>query len=245
MSSLRVIGPVPPGLPSAFRPLPRAGVVHVVSEAMERGFGSDGLPWANMGQGAPETGPLIGAPNRMARLEFDCDAHEYAPLAGVMALREAVAALYNTRYRKGQASQYTAENVLIFPGGRAGLTHWAATLGSGSVGYLVPDYTAYEGLFETVGKATPVPIEDPRLADPGNSAEALGEAIAMRNLSSVLLSNPGNPTGRVRSDEELSAWVAIASRAGTVLALDEFYAHYVYDRDTPVSATAFVQDVDR
>ena len=245
MSSLRVTGPAPSGLPSAFRPLPRAGVVHVVSEAMERGFGSDGLPWANMGQGAPETGPLAGAPDRITRIDFDCDAHEYAPLAGVPALREAVAALYNERYRKGQASQYTAENVLIFPGGRAGLTRWAATLGSSSVGYLVPDYTAYEGLFESVGKADAVPMEDPRFADPAQSAEALGEAIATHNLSSVLLSNPGNPTGRVRSDEELADWVATCRRTGTVLALDEFYAHYVYDRPAPVSAAVYVEDVDR
>jgi aspartate/methionine/tyrosine aminotransferase len=198
-----------------------------------------------MGQGAPETGPLEGAPARIMEFHFDCEQHEYAPLAGIPELREAVAALYNTRYRRGMASQYSAANVMISPGGRLALTCWAAVLGSGTVGYLPPDYTAYEGLFETVGAATPVPVVDPRLGDPRASASAFEQAIYAQNLASVLISNPNNPTGQVRSDEELAEWVKVARRTGTTLALDEFYAHYVYDAPGPVSAAAYVDDVDR
>jgi len=46
-----------------------------------------------------------------------------------LALREAVARLYNDTYRKGKASQYTYENVCIVPGGRAGLSRVAAVIG--------------------------------------------------------------------------------------------------------------------
>jgi aspartate/methionine/tyrosine aminotransferase len=219
--------------------------LHAVSEAIARGFGSDGLPWANMGQGAPETGPLEGAPARIHEFHFDCEQHEYAPLAGIPELREAVAALYNARYRRGMASQYSAANVMISPGGRMALTRWAAVLGSGAVGYFPPDYTAYEGLFEAVGASTPVPVIDPRLADPNASAQALEHAIFTQNLASALISNPNNPTGRVRSDTELEDWVAVARRTGTTLAWDEFYAHYVYDSPGPISAAAYVDDVDR
>lgn len=198
-----------------------------------------------MGQGAPETGPLPGAPERITHLDFTCEEHEYAPLAGLLELREAVAHLYNQRYRKGLPSQYSADNVLICPGGRAGLTRWAGMLGSGKVGYLFPDYTAYEGLLETVGLSTPQPLDDPLLYDPVRSAQALREEIVDHNLASVLISNPNNPTGRVRSDEELAAWVEVARTTGTTLAFDEFYAHYVYDREQPVSAARYIEDVDR
>lgn len=244
MSLFSVTGPVPSGLPSAFRQLARTGVVHVLAEAAARGYGRDGKPWANMGQGAPETGPLPGAPERMCELSFDCDDHEYAPLAGLLETREAVAALYNARYRRGKASQYTAENVLICPGGRAGLARWAAMLDHGKVGYLFPDYTAYEGLLEAVGLSVPRPIDDPRLDDPAQSAAALADAIDAQGLASVLISNPNNPTGRVRSDEELAAWISVARETGTTLALDEFYAHYVFDREEPVSGARYVEDVN-
>ena len=46
-----------------------------------------------------------------------------------IALREAVANLYNETYRQGKISQYTYENVCIVPGGRAGLSRVAAVIG--------------------------------------------------------------------------------------------------------------------
>ena len=46
-----------------------------------------------------------------------------------IALREAVANLYNQQYRQDKISQYTYENVCIVPGGRAGLSRVAAVIG--------------------------------------------------------------------------------------------------------------------
>src|SRR5688572_20750440 len=46
-----------------------------------------------------------------------------------LALREAVANLYNHTYRQGKTSQYTYENVCIVPGGRSGLSRIAAVIG--------------------------------------------------------------------------------------------------------------------
>ena len=46
---------------SAFRPVPRTGVIFVNTEALARGFiGAPGL--RNLGQGQPETGALEGVP---------------------------------------------------------------------------------------------------------------------------------------------------------------------------------------
>lgn len=90
-----------------------------------------------MGQGAPEVGPLPGAPPRINSFNIEDAAHEYAPTTGVKQFRAAVANLYNKTYREGMKSQYTYENVCIVPGGRAGLSRVAAVIGDVYVGYQV------------------------------------------------------------------------------------------------------------
>ena len=71
-----------------FRPVPRTGVIYVMAEAAARGFRYGHPDWANLGQGAPETGPLPGAEHRIRSIEIGDEAHEYAPVGGLMALRE-------------------------------------------------------------------------------------------------------------------------------------------------------------
>ena len=48
-----------------FRDVPRTGVIYVMHRATELGLSYDAPDWANLGQGAPETGPLPGAPPRI------------------------------------------------------------------------------------------------------------------------------------------------------------------------------------
>ena len=50
---------------SAFRSVPRTGVIYVTTEAQKRGFRAGDPDWCNLGQGQPETGPLPGAPARV------------------------------------------------------------------------------------------------------------------------------------------------------------------------------------
>ena len=94
----------------------------------------------------------------------------------IIALREAVANLYNHTYRQGKASQYTYENVCIVPGGRSGLSRVAAVIGdvytvsdddllvSAFVSitvyvqsYQIPDYTAYDQVLSAFRRLVPVP----------------------------------------------------------------------------------------
>ncbi len=240
----------PPAFPG-FRAVPRTGVIYVMTEAAERGFRYGNPDWANLGQGAPETGDLPGAPPRITNVWLDPASFEYAPVDGLKDLKEAVAALYNHRYRKGRRSQYTADNVCISAGGRAGLTRIAAALGPVHLGHMLPDYTAYEELLGVFRDFVPIPI--PLKPEDGFrfSPESLRDRIVSMGLGAVLLSNPCNPTGNVVRGEELHRWVSIARKLNTVLILDEFYAHYVYEGDQadgalgPVSAAAYVEDVDR
>jgi aspartate/methionine/tyrosine aminotransferase len=233
----------------AFRPVPKTGVIFVTSEATRLGFSQSNAEWCNLGQGQPETGELPGAPPRIKDVSIHVDDQEYAPVAGLGELREAIAALYNNLYRKGMPSQYTAENVCVSGGGRAALTRAAASLGTINLGHFLPDYTAYEELLDIFKAFTSIPILLEGERGYSFTHDDLKREILGRGLSAILLSNPCNPTGKLVDGEELSKWVGVARDLDCALLLDEFYSHYVYrgrPGQLPVeSAARYVEDVDK
>lgn len=185
---MRRTSQVPPG----FRPVPRTGVIYVTTEAAKHGYQPGHPEWANLGQGAPETGPLPGAPPRQEAIPLSEETFEYSPIDGLPELRERVAALHNVRHRVGKRRQYTAANVAISPGGRAALTRgvhpWPDQRGA-----LLPDYTAYEELLDSFGTFVPIPLIRRPEAEYAFPAEELRNEVLGRGLSTVVLSNPPNP----------------------------------------------------
>jgi len=225
-------------------------VVYVSREAAKLGFDPHDPTWWNLGQGSPETGPLPGGAPRIDQVSILPDDHQYPPVAGIGELREAVAALYNRLYRRRLPSQYTAANVAVSGGGRTALSRAVASLGNINLGHFLPDYTAYEEILDAFRHATEIPILLSREAGYRFDDEALRREIAGRGLGGLLISNPGNPTGRVTSGAELAGWVEGARSLGCALVLDEFYSHYIWrsapDEPGPtVSAARYVENVDR
>ncbi len=233
-----------------FRFVPRTGVIYVMNRARELGFSYDNPDWANLGQGAPETGDIPGAPERITHVELDTYTQEYTPVPGLKELRQRVADFYNAIYRQGKASQYTWENVCISGGGRQGLTRVAAALGEINVGHFIPDYTAYEEMLHTFKGFIPIPIQ---LKDKHHfklSRDLLQETIQGMGLGAVLFSNPCNPTGQVIEGPELASWVELFRDEEVVCIVDEFYSHYLYNDLDPnqarmVSAAEFIEDVNK
>jgi aspartate/methionine/tyrosine aminotransferase len=231
---------------SAFRTVPRTGVIYVTAEAERAGYRAGDPEWCNLGQGQPETGPLPGAPKRVTQTTFDLDELEYAPVAGLWEVREAVAGMYNQLFRRGLPSQYSAENVAISGGGRVAIMRACAAIGGINLGHFLPDYTAYEELLDVFRRFTPIPI----LLDPEQgydfSIEKLRREILGRGLGALLMSNPCNPTGKALTGPELGAWVATARELNCTMLMDEFYSHYIW-REGPalMSAAEFVEDVNQ
>ena len=139
----------------------------------------------------------------MEALAVDPADQEYAPVAGLPELREAVAELYNQLYRRGLPSRYTADNVAISGGGRAALTRVAAALGHINLGHFLPDYTAYEELLDIFRAFSSIPILLDAERGYAFTAEELRKEVMGRGLGAVLASNPANPTGRVVGGDEL------------------------------------------
>jgi N-succinyldiaminopimelate aminotransferase len=231
----------------AFRKVPRTGVIYVMGEAARHGYKPTSEEWCNLGQGQPETGELPGSPPRCEAISIAVDDQEYAPVAGLWELREAIADFYNRAYRRGMPSRYSAENVAISGGGRTALTRTAAALGQINLGHFLPDYTAYEELLDVFRLFSPIPILLEAERGYAFSVGDLRREIQGRGLSAILASNPCNPTGKHIRGEELAAWVATAQELDCTLLFDEFYSHYVYGIGGPApmeSAARYVENVD-
>ena len=143
----------------ALRQVPYMGVIHVVAEAVKLGFSNGHPDWCNLGQGQPEVGEMAGAPPRILKCELDPSDCAYGPLEGTDELRQAIADYANRLYRQGCSSQYGPKNVAVASGGRLALTRLMAALKAGSVGYQLPDYTAYEDMLAThASRLNPIPI---------------------------------------------------------------------------------------
>ncbi|KIY71062.1 PLP-dependent transferase [Cylindrobasidium torrendii FP15055 ss-10] len=225
------------------------GVIYCSDRAIANGFSyANAHAWANLGQGAPEVGPIPEAFERPTTISLPEDSLEYAPTTGVKALREAVANLYNDTYRQGKESQYTYENVCIVPGGRAGLSRLGAVIGDVYTSYQIPDYTAYDQMLSAFRRLVPVPTALEHENQYKLDLKSIKKDIETQSLAVILASNPRNPTGQVIKGDELKELVAL-SRDGTTVILDEFYSWYIYPGDDEefgksVSSAEYVEDVN-
>ena len=239
---------------AAFREVPRTGVIFVTTEATKRGYSPSSDEWCNLGQGMPEAEALPGAPARISELPILEGDQEYAPVAGLWELREAIASYYNEMFRRGIGSKYSAENVAVSGGGRSALTRVAASLGNINLGHFLPDYTAYEELLGVFRLFSPIPILlEPERGYAFSGADLRREVLG-RGLAAILASNPANPTGKVIGGSDLSEWVAVGRELDCSLIFDEFYSHYIWRPDLvaagaasgPIETAArYVEDVDR
>lgn len=228
-----------------FRPVPRSGVIYVMTEAAKLGYTKQNKEWSNLGQGSPEVGPLEGAPERIKSIPILCEDLEYAPTDGIVELKEAIANFYNERYRQGKKSKYKKENVAVCSGGRLALTRIVSALGYGNVGHFLPDYTAYEELLDAFRSFTAIPILRKQEYNYKFSPENLKEEVLGLGLSAVLLSNPSNPVGNVIIGNELETWVKTARDLECSVIFDEFYSHYIYNsEESNFSAAKYIDDVN-
>jgi hypothetical protein len=179
----------------------------------------------------PESEALAGAPPRIDSLPVLPGDQEYAPVAGLWELREAIANYYNETFRKGMPSKYSAENVAISGGGRCALTRVAASLGHINLGHFLPDYTAYEELLDVFRLFSPIPILLESDRGYTFSPADLRREVMGRGLGAILASNPSNPTGKVIGGAELSEWVGIGRELDCAMIFDEFYSHYIWRPD--------------
>ena len=75
------------------------GVIYCSDRAMANGFSyADSHAWANLGQGAPEVGPIPNGPSRPQAIPVPEDSLEYAPTTGVKGLTSSFLSYPRTKH---------------------------------------------------------------------------------------------------------------------------------------------------
>ncbi|AXK38045.1 methionine aminotransferase [Crenobacter cavernae] len=174
-----------------------------------------------------------GAPNFPCNPELIRYAHEamldghnqYAPMAGVMALREAIAAKVETLY--GHA-YHPADEVTVMASASEGLFSAVTALvhPGDEVIFFEPAFDSYAPMIELQG-ATPVPVKlsAPDFSIPWDEVQAkIGPRTRM-----IVVNSPHNPTGKVLGDADIEALKRLTAGTDIVILSDEVYEHVVFD----------------
>ena len=150
----------------------------------------------------------------------------YTMFNGNLNLREKVA----KRVAERTGVKTTPDNVLVVPGGQAGLfaTHHGTCDEGDKALFIDPYYATYPGTIRAVG-ATPVAIQ----AKAENAFQPDPDDIARRaqDAASLLINSPNNPTGVNYTQQTMEGIARICRDHGLWLISDEVYDTQVWQGD--------------
>lgn len=178
----------------------------------------------NLSQGFPDFDcdrALVDAVERAMR-----DGHnQYAPMPGVLALREGIAAKVEQCYG---ARMDPVTEVLITSGATAGLyaTLTALVQPGDEVLLFEPCYDSYVPVIRLNG-GVPVFVSL-RYPDYAVDWDAVRSAVTPRTRA-ILVNTPHNPTGTTWSAEDMRQLGALVDGTDIVLVSDEVYEHIIFD----------------
>jgi methionine transaminase len=188
----------------------------------------------NLSQGFPD---FDCAPALRALLAkyVDSGLNQYAPMAGIAPLREAVAAKVEALY----GAAYDPEHeVTIVPGATYGIFTAIATLirPGDEVILFEPAYDSYAPAVEVNG-GKPVYVQM-KYPDYSIDWREVQNAITPRTRM-LVINTPNNPTASVFSAEDLRMLEGMLRNTSIVVVSDEVYEHIVYDGHRHESAARF------
>src|SRR5687767_3583091 len=162
----------------------------------------------------------------------------YTATLGLPALREAIAAHYQTKFR----CRIAPSRIAVTAGASGGLLTAAALYADAGDEILVPDpgypgYRHFVRAFEGRARALAVRPQD----DFQPTLEMVRAAWGARTKG-LLLGSPSNPTGTVITKSELERIAAFVAQQGGVLLVDEIYQGLVYGSE-PTTALGLPGEV--
>ena len=202
-------------------------------------MGTEGThPWS---QGFPLTSQLekFDGPELPNNVEVTYEDRFYPKAWGHPKLRGAIVDYYNSRY----ASTITPENVMIFAGGRPGIYAVMAFLKKQvrvRIGNI--EWPAYLDIMnQTKTMYETVPFTKENNFHPKNEEYFNRMNLDEKTAILPIISNPQNPSGQTRSEQELCELIEMAEQPGNGILLDEAYEMF---HSPSVSGIEFVQDLD-
>lgn len=161
--------------------------------------------------------------------------NQYAPMLGVLSLREAIAA----KFQKLYATSYQPENEIVVTSGatQAIYTAISAFIGPGDeVIVFNPAYDCYEpAVTVNGGRAVSIQLVHPDYAVDWNEVkQAINE-----NTKMIIINTPQNPSGSTFSKEDMQQLERLVRDSDIIVLSDEVYEHMVYDGKVHQSACLF------
>jgi len=209
-----------PRIPTLPSRLPRVGTtIFTVMSRLAQECGA-----LNLSQGFPDFTAPPGLFDLVAR-HMHAGSNQYAPMAGAMPLREAIArkveALHGARYDPEHEITVTAG------GTQAIFTAVACAVRPGDeVVLLEPAYDSYGPAVELCG-GTPVRA---RLSFPGYRPDwAEVKRLLSPRTRMIIVNTPHNPTGTAWEPSDLEALSALTRGSDILVVADEVYEHIVFD----------------
>ena len=186
----------------------------------------------NLSQGFPSFDPPAELIDRISRY-LNSGANQYAPMPGVLALREAIA--QKTRNLQDRAIDADAE-ITICTGATEGIFSvvQAVVRPADEVIVFDPAYDSYEPAVALAGGKTihvPLAVDaDGFRVDWQMFKDALTDKTRL-----VIVNFPHNPTGAVLSPADLETFAELLRETDAFVLSDEVYEHIIFDGDTHCS----------
>lgn len=167
--------------------------------------------------------------------EFHDPVLSYAPSGGVPMLLDAVRSYY-----KRIGVELTRSQILPTTGGSEALQIIMATILDDGDEIIIPEpfYPNYHTSVTLAG-ATIHPIPTNPKAGYSYADRKAVEAAINEHTRAIMVTNPGNPTGAVLSDEELKLMLDIAKEHELFIICDEVYREFTYGGEPLMSALQF------
>jgi aspartate/methionine/tyrosine aminotransferase len=168
--------------------------------------------------------------------------HGYTAANGIPALREAVAADLNKRFKV----EVSPDSVMIMPGGKPTMFMSILMFGEPGAEIMYPDpgFPIYRSMIEFTG-ATPIPVPIREENGFAFSAEETLKLITPKTRL-IIVNSPANPTGGVTPKSEVDKLIAGLEKWPDVAIMsDEIYDHMVYDGETHVCLLSYPSIRDR
>ncbi len=188
----------------------------------------------NLSQGFPDF-PSSATLSNLVNEAMQKGLNQYAPMAGIMPLREEIAKKTQNLY----GVDYHPESEITVTAGatQAIYTAIAAMITEGDeVIIFTPAYDCYEPAIElNGGKTVFVQLHAPTY---GVNWDQVKKLITQRTKM-IIINTPHNPTGTILSEEDMLALEKIVSDTDIVLISDEVYEHIIFDGKAHQSAAKF------
>ena len=178
----------------------------------------------NLSQGFPdfEVDPkLVNLVSKYMTAGFN----QYAPMAGAIVLREAIAAKIERLY----GAKYNVENEITVTAGatQAIFSAIAALIVEGDeVVIFTPAYDCYEPAIEiNGGKTIFVKLKSPNYQVDWSEVKR----VVSRKTKMIMLNTPHNPTGSIWNERDMDELAHLTKGTGIILLSDEVYEHIIFE----------------